>query len=376
MDVLKQSILQHHFLQTPTHAIYPSIPNPSRSILTRTLSLTIRCYIPSHKTDGISDPSPKFSSVKSFAPATIANLGPGFNFLGCAIDGMGDTVTVTIDSAVPPGSLSISSISGFESEKLKLDPLWNCAGIAATAVMRMLSIRSVGLSISLEKGVPLGMGLGSSAASAAAAAYAVNELFGAPLYYKHLIPAGYESELKVSGLPADHIAPAIMGGFVWIVNYSPLDVFKILFPVTTKLFFVIATPQFESPMNRMRPPMPKHFGFYDITRSFNQLNGLVNAVFDGNVRLFGYMLSSEWLVEASLIPAMACVQRAALESGALGFAISGAGPTVVAVTDNKDKGKEIGARMVEAFWEEGKLKAWATVRKIDRVGARIISRSV
>ncbi|KAK0598825.1 hypothetical protein LWI29_038316 [Acer saccharum] len=113
---------------------------------------------------------------RSFAPATVANLGPGFDFLGCAVDGIGDYVSLLLDPAVHPSEISITDIDG--PSKLSKNPLCNCAGIAAIAAMKMLGVRSVDLSLSLEKGLTLGSGLGSSVANAAVACVAVNEMFG------------------------------------------------------------------------------------------------------------------------------------------------------------------------------------------------------
>ncbi|KAF9625893.1 hypothetical protein IFM89_027670 [Coptis chinensis] len=95
------------------------------------------------------EPEPVFKTVKTFAPATFANIGPGFDFLGCAIDGVGDHVSLSIDPDVQPGHILISSIDGIgnSSKKLSEDPLWNCAGIAAISVMKMLGVRSTGLSL-------------------------------------------------------------------------------------------------------------------------------------------------------------------------------------------------------------------------------------
>ncbi|KAM7273401.1 hypothetical protein ACFE04_028065 [Oxalis oulophora] len=110
------------------------------------------------------EPEPVYTSVKSFAPATVANLGPGFEFLGAAVDGLGDFVSLRLDSSVNLGLLSIAKISG-TGAKFTKNPMFNCAGIAAIAVMKMLGIRSVGLSLSLHKGLPLGSELGSSTAT-------------------------------------------------------------------------------------------------------------------------------------------------------------------------------------------------------------------
>ncbi|KAK9944412.1 hypothetical protein M0R45_009982 [Rubus argutus] len=159
--------------QAPFQIFTPIPPANPKPIFRCNLSL------PSRHSLVTTEPEPFYTSVKAFAPATVANLGPGFDFLGCAVDGLGDFVSLTVDPQVLPGEISISEISGDNSKKLSKNPLWNCAGIAAIEVMKMLGIRSIGLSLSLEKGLPLGSGLGSSAASAAAAAaVAVNEIFG------------------------------------------------------------------------------------------------------------------------------------------------------------------------------------------------------
>ncbi|XP_057794215.1 homoserine kinase-like [Salvia miltiorrhiza] len=331
--------------------------------------------LPSSTYTKSTEPLPVFSAVKSFAPATVANLGPGFDFLGCAVDGIGDYVSLRVDPDVPLGEVSISHISGAGS-RLSKNPLWNCAGIAAIAVMKMLSIRSVGLSLSLEKGLPLGSGLGSSAASAAAAAVAVNELFGGPLSSSELVIAGLESEAKVSGYHADNVAPSILGGFVLIRSYEPLELMQLKFPQEKSLYFVLVNPEFEAPTKKMRAALPPEVSMSNHVWNCSQAGALVASVLQGDLIGLGKALSSDKIVEprrAPLIPGMDAVKKAAIESGAFGCTISGAGPTAVAVTDCEERGREIGERMVEAFWGEGNLKSLAMVKQLDRVGARLVS---
>lgn len=316
-----------------------------------------------------------FSSVKAFAPATVANLGPGFDFLGCAVDGIGDTVSIRVDPNVHPGEISISEISPNIS-KLSKNPLWNCAGIAAIEAMKMLGIRSVGLSLSLYKGLPLGSGLGSSAASAAAAAVAVNELFGKRLTVDDLVLASLKSEEKVSGYHADNVAPSIMGGFVLISNYEPLELLRLKFPSEKELFFVLVTPEFEAPTKKMRAALPLEIGMPHHVWNCSQAGALVASVLNGDVVGLGKALSSDKIVEprrAPLIPGMDAVKKAAIEAGAFGCTISGAGPTAVAITDDEQKGHLIAKQMIQAFHKEGNLKASANVKQLDRVGARLIS---
>ncbi|XP_071691737.1 homoserine kinase-like [Rutidosis leptorrhynchoides] len=354
----------------PCFPIFSTINNP-KLFQSSSSSSRFQCKL---SISSNQEPEPLYSTVKSFAPATVANLGPGFDFLGCAVDGIGDYVTLSIDPNVHPGEISISDIIG--AKKLSKNPLYNCAGIAAISVMKMLNIRSVGLSLSLEKGLPLGSGLGSSAASAAAAAVAVNEIFGGTLPAADLVLAGLESEAKVSGYHADNIAPCIMGGFVLVRNYDPLDLISLKFPGEKNLCFVLVNPEFEAPTKKMRAALPKEITMSDHIWNSSQAGALVAAVLQGDVVGLGKALSSDKIVEpkrAPLIPGMDCVKKAALEAGAFGCTISGAGPTAVAITDDEDKGREIGKKMVEAFMVDGNLKASAVVQKLDRVGARLIS---
>ncbi|KAG2266639.1 hypothetical protein Bca52824_073718 [Brassica carinata] len=293
----------------------------------------------------------RFHLRRDFRSATVANLGPGFDFLGCAVDGLGDHVTLRVDPSVRAGEVLISEITG-TTTKLSTNPLRNCAGIAAIATMKMLGIRSVGLSLDLHKGLPLGSGLGSSAASAAAAAVAVNEIFGRKLVREELVLAGLESEAKVSGYHADNIAPAIMGGFVLIRNYEPLDLKPLRFPEDKELFFVLVSPEFEAPTKKMRAALPTEIPMVHHVWNSSQAAALVAAVLEGDAVMLGKALSSDKVA----------VKKAALEAGAFGCTISGAGPTAVAVIDAAEKGEEIGERM-----------SVACVKKLDKVGARLVS---
>ncbi|CAK9153897.1 unnamed protein product [Ilex paraguariensis] len=179
---------------------------------------------------------------------------------------------------------------------------------------------------------------------------------GGELYVSDRVISGLESESKVLGYHADNVAPAIMRGFVLIRIYDPLELMQLKFPEEKDLFFVLVNPKFEAPTMKMRAALP-----VEITMSHHGL---------------GKVLSSNKIVEprrAALIPGMEGVKKAAMEASALGCTISGAGPTAVAITDDEEKGKVIGERIVEAFMEGGNLKAWTMVKRLDRVGARLVS---
>uniref|UniRef100_R7W9N1 GHMP kinase C-terminal domain-containing protein n=1 Tax=Aegilops tauschii TaxID=37682 RepID=R7W9N1_AEGTA len=209
-------------------------------------------------------------------------------------------------------------------------------------------------------------------------AMAVDALFGSLPPRDGLVLAGLESEKAVSGFHADNISPAILGGFVLVRSYEPFRLVQLPCPPALRLCFVLVTPEFEAPTSKMRAALPKNVALSHHTRNSSQAAALVAAVLQGDAALIGSAMSSDFIVEptrAPLIPGMAAVKAAALEAGALGCTISGAGPTAVAVIEGEEKGEEVARRMVDAFLSVGKLKATATIAQLDRDGARVISTS-
>ena len=153
--------------------------------------------------------------AEAFAPATVANLGVGFDILGLALQEPGDTVQVTRSDE--PGA-RIARIEG-DGGQLSYEPEKNTASIAANSVLKRIGT-SQGVAIVLFKNLPLASGLGSSAASAVAAAIAVNKLFDEPLTVAELLPACLDGEAAVSGYHADNVAPSLFGGITLVTGTS------------------------------------------------------------------------------------------------------------------------------------------------------------
>ena len=306
-------------------------------------------------------------------------MGPGFDLLGCAVEGRGDTV-VARPLEVSSGSLErvvIEKIDG-DQGRLSLEADNNCAGIAAWETLQLIEkevgslAKGVGVRLELEKGLPLGSGLGSSAASAAAAAMATNILFGEPLPKAKLVEAGIISEAAVSGYHADNIAPAVLGGFVLIKSTKPLILQPLECP--SDLWFVVVTPVFEAPTKKMRAVLPKEISMQLHIENTGAAGELLLGIVQGDVKGIGHGLSSDTIVEparAPLIPGFSAVKRAAIDAGALGCTISGAGPTSVAVVGSKKEGRAVLAAMKDAFQKEGKLDIeYADVVKLCKSGAK------
>jgi len=304
--------------------------------------------------------------VTAFAPATVANLAAGFDVLGLAIDGPGDRVTARL---VPGESVRIAAIEG-DGGQLPHDPEQNTASVAAAATLRKAGV-TAGVELVLHKGLPIGSGLGSSAASAAAAAFAVNRLVGSPLRKGELIEPCLEAEAVVSGRHADNVAPALLGGLVMVRSTDPLDLLRL--PVPEGVTVVVVTPDFELQTKMARAALPDTVSLPTMVRASANLAGFVAACFSGDLPLLARCLVDEVVTpaRAKLIPGCEAVIRTALDAGAIGSSISGAGPSVFALCLSPRSAREVAAAMQAAFTEAG-LASSAVTSHADCPGARTL----
>lgn len=302
--------------------------------------------------------------VKAFAPATVSNLGPGFDVLGVAMRQPGDTVVARVGTG--PG-VRLVRIAG-DGGKLARDPEANTAAIAASAVLRRAGLK-VGIDLELEKGLPIGSGLGSSAASAVAAAFAVNVLVGSPLRKQQLIEPCLEAEASVAGRHADNVAPCLLGGLVLVRSVDPIDVVRL--PVPEGLMIVVCVPAFELATREARDALPAQVPLSAMVRNAANLSALVSALYGGDIDLIGRCIVDDVVTpaRANLIPGAAEVMQAALARGALASSISGAGPTVFALCHSLSSAARVGRSMQEAFAHSG-LEACVHVSPLDCPGVR------
>jgi homoserine kinase len=304
------------------------------------------------------------NKVSVFAPASIGNIGPGFDLLGMAISGMGDTVIAT--KTKKPG-VTITKITGGMS--LSNRPDKNTAGIATQAVLSHLKVKE-GVDLILRKGV-LGTGLGSSAASAVAGAYAANLLFGKKLTREELIPLAAVAEVKVSGgFFLDNIGPSMMGGVSW---NNPMTKEVVPLGVIEKAIIVIAVPDFSLLTRESRKCLPAAIKMEQFISNMAYASMMAWAVAKKDVARFGQSIQDIVAepVRAPLIKGFDAVKKGALDAGALGCSIAGAGASVFAITDDANKAKKIGVAMLAGFWQH-KVAAKLVVTTIDPQGAREI----
>lgn len=290
------------------------------------------------------------ADVEVFAPATVANVGCGFDVLGFAIHRPGDTVTAHPRAA--PG-LVIERIEGL-SEGIPLEVSQNTAGVAAQALLDHLG-ESRGIGLIIDKGIPIGSGAGSSASSAVAAVVAVNELLGRPMERHALLPFALAGEAIASGgaIHADNVGPCLLGGIVLIRSNADFDTVPLDCP--EHLFAAVVLPEHRILTTEARAILRPEIPMSDAITQWGNVGGLVAGLSKRDYALIGRSLV-DVVAEprrAALIPGFAEVRAAALDAGALGCGISGAGPAVFALCEGDDAAFRVAIEMQRGFREAG-----------------------
>ncbi len=287
--------------------------------------------------------------VRVFAPATVSNLGPGFDILGLALDEPGDVVTARL--VTEPG-VHLVRVTG-DGGLLPREAHRNTAAIAARATLEKAGIREVGIELELSKGMPIGSGMGSSAASAAAAATAVNLLLGTPLRKLELVGPCLEAEAAVSGRHADNVAPALMGGLILVRAIEPVDVLRL--PVPEGIRVVVVTPEYQVSTRKAREVLPDRVRLSEMVETAANLGAFVSACYAGDLGLWARCMVDQVVapVRARLVPGSEDAMHAALGAGALASSISGSGPSIFAICHSTRCAAAVGAAMIQAFREAG-----------------------
>jgi len=305
--------------------------------------------------------------VTAFAPASVSNIASGFDIMGFALESLGDTVTVRL-SATP--GVRIVGVTGF-SEGISLDVGRNTAGPPAVELCRRHGGRC-GIEMGIHKGLAPGGGLGSSAASAVAAAVACNALLELGLPNEDLLECALRGEELASGARhADNVAPALLGGFVLVRGYDPLDVVQL--PVPETLWCAIVRPHLNISTRASRLRLPAMVPLADVVRQTGNAAGLVAGLITGNHELIGRSLHDVIAepVRAGTIEGFFEMKNAALEAGALGCSISGSGPALFALSREEAPAREIARAMGAVLGRRGKSHE-SHVSRINAQGARLV----
>ncbi|MBW8368819.1 MAG: homoserine kinase [Arenimonas sp.] len=286
------------------------------------------------------------ASARAFSPASVGNVGVGFDILGHSLQGPGDIATVR---RIAQPAVRIAAIRGGVSG-LPMQAEHNTAGAALIALREALGL-SGGFEIELDKGIALGSGLGGSAASCVAALVAANALLDQPLAREALYSFAMIGEAVASGgLHGDNVGPMLVGGLV-------LATADRLVPIAVPAHWhcAVVRPHFALETRVARAALAAPFALREFVTQSAALSQVLLGCERGDAALVRAGLEDH-LVEprrAGLIPGFAAVKQAALANGAMGASISGAGPSVFAWFEDRASAEKAAAAMVGAFAHAG-----------------------
>jgi len=304
-------------------------------------------------------------SVIIFGPATVSNVGPGFDLLGFALEQPGDEIIIRRNS-----NLGLQLINQTPYD-LPADPGKNVSAVAARALLNALNA-SEDFDIIFTKKIKPGSGIGSSAASCAAAVVGINEILGAPFTPEELIPFALEGELVASGSRhADNIAPALLGGFTLIRGYDPIDIKHLPYP--DDLWCTVVQPELEIRTLESRQLIPDHVELRTALEQCGNLAGLVAGLATGDYPLISRSVRDRFAepYRTFQIPGFDDLRKKALDAGSVGTGLSGSGPAVFSLCRGAELAESVG-RIKSAHFKQHRIPCHVYVSKVSEAGCRIV----
>ena len=305
------------------------------------------------------------NSVLVHSPATLSNLGCGFDVFGLAQAAPYDTIRLT--RSAEPGI----RIRHLDPYNLPTAPARNVAGVALLALLKEVP-ETLGFDLEITKGIKPGSGVGSSAASAVGAVVAANALLGNRFTKMQLVEFAMAGEVVASGARhADNIAPAIFGGFTVVRAVEPaLDIIALPSP---PLWVAVVHPQIELKTSDSRRVLPTAVPLGLAVRQWANVAGLVAGFLTADYELIGRSLD-DYIVEPArqaLIPGLAEARARALAAGAIGGGISGSGPSIFMLNKTEETAQAVGAALGSVFAELG-IAFNVYVGPVATEGARVV----
>lgn len=274
--------------------------------------------------------------IKIKAPATVANLGAGFDVFGMALENPYDVIELETND-----SLEIV-IKGKNAGDIPIEPMKNTAGFVASEL-------GCEVKITIYKGIVPGSGLGSSAASAAGTVFGLNKMFEFGFSLDELVWLAAKGESVSAGVEhADNVAAALFGGFTVVhgnrvIAFSPVDI-----------GIVAILPDLVVNTRDARAILPESVSLEDFVFNVGSASMMVVGMIRNDLKLIGESMQNHVIesIRARLIPGYLDVRESAFQAGATGVTISGSGPAMIAVCA-LDKREEVALAMVDAFAKNG-----------------------
>ncbi len=281
----------------------------------------------------------------AFAPGSVGNVGPGFDVLGLAVGGIGDTVTVELHE----GPDVVEAVTGRDVAQIPRESARNCAAIAARAFLDGHGARDLRFRMTIDKGLTVAGGMGGSAASSVAGALTAARAIDQDPSPTALMEAALAGESAVSGRHLDNIAASVLGGLTLVRSTEAMDVVKV--PLHGEWWVALVTPAVRIETRAARALLPEVCGRAEWVQQMANTAALVHGFATGDRELVRRSLHDGYAEprRAALIPRFAEVKQAALECGALGCSISGSGPTVFALASASEGALRCASAMQAAF---------------------------
>ncbi|MFY0608433.1 MAG: homoserine kinase [Cyclobacteriaceae bacterium] len=305
-------------------------------------------------------------SVKIFAPSSVANVGPGYDTFGFAIEELGDIITLTKRN---DGILNVLPTEGAD---LPTEATNNVASVAIQSMLDHLGSKQ-GMDIHIKKLFKPGSGLGSSASSASGAVFAANELLDRPLKIEELMPFALEGEALASKCyHADNVAPALLGGFQVARSYEPFELFQV--PTPEELRVLIIFPDVEVKTAIAKGLIPSELSIKDAREQWGNVGGLIHALHTKDFGLLDRCIEDR-IAEPhrkKLIPSYDQVKDIAKTSGSVGFNISGSGPSMFALFTSEEDAKSCAEQVTSMYYNTGQT-VLIHISKINNQGCEVIN---
>lgn len=305
------------------------------------------------------------AGIKVFAPASVANVAVGYDVLGFALEKPGDEIIARFSDTK---GLKITRITGAKG-KLPYDIMKNTAGFAAYSLLKHLGEEDRGIEIEIHKKMPFGSGLGSSAASAAAGVMAINELLKRPLSKRELLHFAVLGEQIADGAyHADNVAPSLIGGMILIRNNKELDFHRVVVP--RGIYATVIYPHVKILTKEARDVLKDSVPLEVAIEQIGNMGGLLIGLFNSDLDLISRSLKDVMIEpqRAKLIPHFYEIKEAVLNAGALGCSISGAGPSIFALSQNSLIAEQVGEAMQKIF-SDNKIETELFISPINQEGA-------
>lgn len=305
--------------------------------------------------------------IKVFAPASVSNVGPGFDMMGFALHEPGDEVELKLNTTK---EIRIVKIFG-DGGKLPLDPKKNTTTGAIKSLLNKYNI-NIGLDVTVNKKMGIGSGLGSSAASAVAGVFAVNKLLNLKLSKHDLLEHAIAGEFIASGsVHADNVAPALFGGFVLIRSYNPIDIIQLAYPKS--LYCSVVYPDIVIKTIEARKILEKTFELKAGIAQAGNAAGLVAGLLTKDISLIGRSIIDQFAEpkRATLIPCYDEIRVAAINAGAINCNISGSGPSMFAFSTSQKIAEKVVLEMKKAAKKKG-FGSKTYISKINEKGPTVI----